>query len=464
MESIWKYDTKMPERTGLENNNPDKITHIQTLIIGAGMAGILTAYLLKQRGIEVVIVEAKSIGSGQTENTTAKITSQHDIFYSKLMRNTGYKRAKNYAKANEESIHIFEQIIRKEKIDCDFKKLPSYLYTCDKTKIQKLQKEAEAAKGLGINAEYMEGKNITELPFQVEGAVCFKNQAQFHPLKFVKHLAKDMTIYENTKVLSVKGHTVVTDKGIINADKIVFACHYPITNFPGFYFLRQHQERSYVMALSYDKELQGMYYGIDKNSLSFRSAGKVLLLGGGGHRTGKCICRRNDKDKYGYAFLRKMAEQYYKNENEISHWAAQDCMPHDGIPFIGKYSVFRPYWYLATGFKKWGMTSSMVSAMILSSLISGRNDAYGKDFSPQRLLVRAGLVWFLVDVGESISGLAKGIFNEKKRRCPHMGCKLEWNNEEDSWECPCHGSRFDKNGELLDNPAQMDLCKNNSGN
>lgn len=456
MESFWKYNIEMEEKNALEDN-----AHIHILIIGAGMTGILTAYLLKQRGIESVIVEAKTIGSGQTGNTTAKITSQHGVFYRKLIQNTGYKRAKTYAKANEEAIRIFEQIVRKEKIDCDFRKLSSYLYTCDKEKMQILRKEAEAAKKLGICAEYVEENHITELPFPIKGAVCFPNQAQFHPLKFIKHLTKDLTIYENTRVLSVKGHTVVTDQGIVTADNIVFACHYPITNIPGLYFLRQHQERSYVMALEYDKELQGMYYGIDKNSLSFRSAGKVLLLGGGEHRTGKCIHSRNDKEKYGFTFLHKMREEYYKNKKEICHFAAQDCMPHDNIPFIGKYSVLKPYWYVATGFKKWGMTSSMVSAMIISSYISGLRNEYGKTFSPQRLLIRAGLINFLADVGESISGLTKGLFKDKESRCPHMGCKLEWNNEEDSWDCPCHGSRFDKNGELLDNPAQMDLYDNN---
>ena len=456
MESIWKYNIDIPQKDTLIGD-----IQVGTLIIGAGMAGVLTAYLLKQRGIEAVIVEAKTIGSGQTENTTAKITSQHDIFYDTLIRKVGYERARSYARANEEAIHIFEQIIRKEKIDCDFKKQPSYLYTCDIMKTEKLKKEVDAAKKLGIWAEYVEGKEISELPFRVEGAVCFHNQAQFHPLKFLTQLAKHLTIYENTKVLSVKGHSVVTNRGKIRAENIIFACHYPITNLPGFYFLRQHQERSYVLSIEYDKELTGMYYGIDEDSLSIRSYKNTLLLGGGAHRTGKCICHLEDakKEKYGYTFLHRMAKKYYGNAKQICHWAAQDCMPHDEIPFIGKYSVLRPYWYVATGFKKWGMTSSMVSAMILSSILSGRNDMYEKTFSPRRLLLRAGAVNFLKDVYESVKGLTKGLFSKKERRCAHMGCRLEWNNEEDSWDCPCHGSRFDTNGELLDNPAQIDLEK-----
>ena len=469
MQSIWKHDLEIHQKEAVteqakaEQPMTEKPIangkNVHTLIIGAGMAGILTAYLLKQKGIDAMIVEAKTIASGQTENTTAKITSQHDIFYNKLLQKTGRKRAKSYAMANEEAIRIFEQIIRKENIDCEFEKKPAYLYTLNKERIPELQNEAKVAKMLGIDAKYVEGKEISELPFEVKGAVRFQEQAQFHPLKFVMHLAKELNIYENTKVLSVKGHRVETNQGIIWAENIIFACHYPITNVPGFYFLRQHQERSYVLALESKKKLEGMYYSVDTEGLSLRSAGNALLLGGGAHRTGKKLCQLSDheQEKYGYRYLRKMAEVYYKENAEITHWSAQDCMPHDEIPFIGKYSLLRPYWYVATGFKKWGMTASMVSAMIISSQITGSTNLYEATFTPQRLLFRAGIKNFLVDLGESVMGLAKGLFGKKERRCTHMGCLLEWNNEEDSWDCPCHGSRFEKNGELRDNPAQIDI-------
>lgn len=454
MESIWTKNVHLENEAELKED-----LYTDTVIIGAGMTGILTAYLLKQRGVDTVILEAKTIGSGQTRNTTAKITSQHGLFYDDLIKKVGYTRAFEYAKVNQEAIHIFEQIIRKEKIDCDFIKLPSYLYTQKEENIIKLKNEAEAAKKLGINAKYVESEGITELPFKVLGAVRFYSQAQFHPLKFLKHLSKELVIYENTKVIKVKGHTIYTQNKKIQAKNIVFACHYPIINVPGFYFLRQHQERSYVMALAYDKELDGMYYGVDENSLSLRSYGNILLLGGGKHRTGKgiCQCKEIEKNQYGYLFLRNMKAEYYKDFSEICHFAAQDCISHDKIPLIGKYSFFRPYWYVATGFKKWGMTTSMVSAMILSGKIEGNRCYYEKVFSPQRLLVRAGIKDFIIDLFESVKGLLKGLFSRKDRTCPHMGCRLEWNNEEDSYDCPCHGSRFDKNGELLDNPAKKDI-------
>ncbi len=444
MESIWKSTHEAENEKELQQN-----IKTETVVIGAGLAGILTAYLLQKRGRKVIVVEAKRIADGQTGNTTAKITSQHGMCYNQLMQKMGLKEARGYAGANEDAIRCFERIIKEENIDCDLEKKPAYLYTEDEKRVKALKKEAEVATSLGIKASYIEGKQIRELPFQVKGAVCFEEQAQFHPVKFIRHLAKDMEIYENTKVLSVKKHMVYTNRGSIEAENIVFATHYPIVNVPGFYFLRQHQERSYVLALKEQKELAGMYYGIDKGSLSFRSFGENLLLGGGNHRTGK----RGGK----YTCLKQRAEIYYPNAKIGAFWSAQDCMPHDGMPFIGKYSSLRPYWYVATGFQKWGMTSSMVAAKIISNQICGISDFYSQIFSPQRIRIRAAWKNWLIDMGESVLGLGKGLFSSGKRKCTHLGCRLEWNEEEKTWECPCHGSRFDEKGEWKDNPSKKDL-------
>ncbi len=444
-------------------------TSVNTVIIGAGMVGILTAYLLKKKGIDAIVLDAARIGSGQTQNTTAKITSQHSLFYSKMKYKVSRKRLKGYAMANEEAIDRFGQIIREEKIDCDFERLPAVLFTTDDHNIRKLKKEANTAKKLGINAYYTENMTDTSLnPVNAKGYIFFENQAQFHPLKFLKAITKDLTIYENTPVLSVKGHTVYTDKGRIEADHIVFAAHYPFINMPGFYFIREHQERSYVLALKNGGKLSAMYYSIDKDGLSLRSHGDLLLLGGGAHRTGKKTTCKNEE--VGYIFLRKMKEKNYPETEIVSAWSAQDCMPHDNIPFIGKYSVFRPYWHVATGFKKWGMTSSMIAAEIISDDIRIKTDCgvrtkdfeqgisrYSHVFSPQRFLFRASFCSLMEDLWESTVGLIKGIFGPVARKCTHMGCHLEWNDEERSWDCPCHGSRFTNEGELIDNPAQTNL-------
>ena len=456
MESLWRKQTKplvsKPEAVSIQSEE----NHWDVIVIGAGMAGLLIAWYLKEEGKKVLVLEANEIASGQTERTTAKITSQHGLKYSKLIESVGIRKARLYAQANERAIREYEKLIQEQEISCQFERVPAYLYT--KQKEELLKEEAKAASSLGIDAFFTKE---TELPFAISGAVCFRNQAQFSPLEFVRHICAKLETLEYTKVIAVRGHRVITENMTLTADKIVAATHYPTFNVPGFYFLRQHQEKSYVMALRCEKTLDGMYYGIDENSLSFRSAEGALLLGGGEHRTGKCLCQLPEEEKtnYGYTFLKKAVARYYPELKEIAHWSAQDCMSHDKIPFIGKYSHFRPYWFVATGFKKWGMTSSMVSAMILSDCISERISGFEKTFSPQRLLIRAGMKDFLVDVVESIMGLSKGLFSKKERRCPHIGCRLEWNNEEDRWDCPCHGSGFDKNGELLDNPAQTDIRK-----
>lgn len=448
MESIWRKKTEKITVKSSADQPIEENIHWDVIVVGAGMAGLLTAYYLKQEGKKVLVLEAAEIASGQTERTTAKITSQHDLKYQKLIKKIGVKKAKLYARANEEAISEYERLIRKLGIECDFRRGSSYLYTQQDKKV--LWEEAQAATYLGIDAAF---ERELDLPFSITGAVCFRNQAQFSPLEFVKHIAAELEIWEHTKVMKISGNRVITHDKVLAADKIVVATHYPIRNVPGFYFLRQHQERSYVLALSGCGKIEGMYKGIDKNGLSLRQAGEYVLLGGSAHRTGK------NKTGGAYAFLEKKAEEYFPGCKVEAMWSAQDCMPHDGIAFIGKYSIFTPNLYVATGFQKWGMTTSMVAAMILKEELCGRKSPYSEVFCPQRLNIRAGIKDFLKDVGESVMGLTKGIFHMKGPRCPHMGCELVWNPDEHSWDCPCHGSRFKEDGELFDNPAKKGIQK-----
>lgn len=472
--SIWSQTVQIPHREPLNED----IT-AEAAVIGAGIAGILTAYLLKRHGIHVVVLEADRIAGGQTKNTTAKITSQHGLFYKNLIQKVGNQTAKQYASANESAIDEFEKLIKDEQIECDFERLPSYLYSTDQVGRAKLEQEAKAASALGIPAHFTEK---TELPFEITGAVCFENQAQFHPLKFIRALSDQLTVYEKTRVLTVKKHVIRTDRGTVTANHIIFATHYPFINIPGFFFLRLHQDRSYCLGLSGAPKLDGMYYSVDKKGPSLRWASDTLLLGGGSHRTGK------NREGGEYDRLKKAARQYFPESKIVSRWSAQDCMSHDEIPFIGEYSVFRPYWHVATGFKKWGMTSSMLSAMIITDRICGRDNPYAKLFRPQRFLARAAVRNLLSDTGVSTKGLAKGAFHlplqtehlkpghggivrigfrryacykdqkgqlhKISARCPHLGCQLEWNPTEKTWDCPCHGSRYDYDGNLIDNPAQ----------
>ena len=454
MKSLWSKTVELPEQKALKED-----LRVQNVVIGAGIAGVLIAYLLQEKGQEVIVLEANEIASGQTKNTTAKITSQHGCLYYDMLKNTDAERAKGYAQANEAAIQLYKEIITKEGIACHYEELPSFLYSQKEEGMQKLKREAKTAKALGLQAEYMRGDQVEELPFGVMAALKFEGQAQFHPLEFIQEIAKKLTIYEHTKVLEVDEHFVITDQHVIVADHIIFATHYPFPIVPGYYFMRQHQSRSYVVALEGEgvpKRLKGMYYGIDRDGLSFRFAEGKLLIGGGSHRTGKVITKRGVK-MGGFCWLEEQIKRYYPKGVETACWAAQDCMPHDGIPFIGRFSLQHDNWYVATGFQKWGMTTAMVSAMVISDMIVGKENCYTQVFSPQRLLIRAGFKNFLIDACESVAGMVKGIFAKTGQRCTHMGCALQWNEEEKSWDCPCHGSRYTQQGALIDNPAQEDI-------
>lgn len=454
MDSLWRKTTHISRRESVEAD-----IRCQNVVIGAGMAGILIAYLLQKKGQEVVVLEAKEIGSGQTQNTTAKITSQHGCIYHKMIQNIGIDKAMGYTRANEAAIQLYKEIVTEEGIACHWEEMPSFLYSQKESGNEALKKETVAAKRLGIKAEYIRGEKVDDLPFGVMGAVKFEGQAQFHPLEFIKEIADKLTIYEHTKVLEVDDHFVITEKHVLVADHVIFATHYPFPIVPGYYFLRQHQSRSYVIAIEGEKvpkSLDGMYYGIDQDGLSFRYADGKLLIGGGSHRTGK----KKGKGEDGFCFLRKKINQYYPKAIEHACWAAQDCMPHDGIPFIGHFSMKHENWYVATGFQKWGMTFAMVAAMIISDLICGNKNPYAHVFSPQRLHVRAGYKKLFVDIWESAVGLIKGVFAPKESRCTHMGCALEWNAEERTWDCSCHGSRYEKDGKQIDGPAQSATTRN----
>lgn len=439
MESIWTRTVNLQEYPPLQGD-----CSADAVVIGGGMAGILTAYFLEKNGVHTIVLEADRIGSGQTRGTTAKITFQHGMYYHRMINLAGYERMEGYAQANREALENYRILVNREKISCDFQEAAAYLYS--RNGILRLQQEAQAAETLGIEARLC---SETELPFPVAGALKFPGQAMFHPLKFLGSIARGLTIYEHTRAVAVEGDVVCTDRGRVKGESIIFATHYPFLNVPGFYFLRMHQERSYCIAVKNAPRLSGMYYGIDSDGLSLRSEGEYLLLGGMGHRTGE------NRQGGQYHKLWKAAQSYYPGCRVEERWSAQDCVTVDGIPYIGRYSSGRSGWFVATGFHKWGMTGSMVSAMVISDLITEEKSRYEEVFAPNRYLWKASLSRQLCDMGHSIEGL----FNiwDKAPRCPHLGCRLKWNKAERTWDCPCHGSRFTPEGELIDNPAQKGL-------
>ena len=430
MKSLWSETARLPQ---FPSQNGDIKTDV--LIIGGGIAGILTAYFLQQNGIDYVLVEKGRICSGTTQNTTAKITVQHGLVYQKIVKSYGTETAQKYLVANTEAFEKFAELCKK--IDCDYETKDNYLYSIYDKK--KLENEMTALERIGCKADLCDSISI---PIQSVGAVRILNQAQFHPLKFLSAISGGLNIYENTFVKEMIGNTAVTNHGKLYADKVIAATHFPFINKHGSYFLKLYQHRSYMIVLENAQKVNGMYVDESRTGMSFRNYNNFLLIGGGGERTGKIGGNWTE--------LRNFAKEHYPNAKERYFWAAQDCMSLDHIPYIGSYSKSTAYFYVASGFNKWGITGAMVSAIILSDMIAGKSRDYADIFNPSRSIIKPQL---LVNGYESV----KNFLTISDKRCPHLGCALKWNSAEHSWDCPCHGSRFNKNGKILDNPANGNL-------
>lgn len=425
MISLWSSETKMPE---FEKLGGDCKTDV--LIVGGGMAGLMCARLLTDAGVECAVVEKGRICGGVTKNTTAKITAQHGAIYSKLIKTLGREKAQMYLKANLEAVEGIADMCKN--IDCNFERKDAFLYSGRET--EELDAEANALKELGYNTEICR----CDLPFEKAVGIKMPNQAQFEPLKFLCSLVNGLTVFENTEVISIKGSTAFTDTGKITAERIIVTTHFPFINTKGLYSLKMYQERSYVTALENACDIVGIYTPIKSGGISMRNAGEYLLIGGFGGRTGS-PCGAWDA-------LGGFAKEKLPDAKEKYRWAAQDCMTLDSVPYIGRYSASSPQLYVATGFNKWGMTSSFAAASVLRDMITTGGSEYAELFDPQRSMMRKQL---LINGFKYASSLLKPFGN----RCPHLGCRLEWNGAEHSWDCPCHGSRFAQDGKLLDNPA-----------
>ena len=429
MNSIWQNDIKKPQFESLYGDIKTDV-----LIIGGGMAGLLCGFELKNRGVDCVIVEAREICGGITKNTTAKVTAHHGAIFDKMLNRFGVEKTALYFKAQQNAAEKIRRLC--EDIDCDFENQTSFVYS--KNNKPKIEKEVLALNKIGHHAKF---KDDVGLPFNIAGAVCVENQGQFHPLKFAYKIAAELKIYENTEVLDITPDGAVTKNGKIKAEKIIVATHFPFLNRHGFYFLKMYQHRSYVLGLQNAPNVNGIYVDENDKGLSLRNYGDILLLGGGGHRTGK--------KGGGWRELREFAAKNYENAKEVCHFATQDCKTLDDVAYIGQYSKNTPWLYVATGFNKWGMTNSMVAAEILADLITDKQNEFAKVFTPSRSILRPQL---MINIGET----AVNMLTPTAPRCSHLGCALKYNKQEHSWDCSCHGSRFASDGRVIDNPAKRD--------
>lgn len=434
MKSVWEDSANIARFETLKGEKS-----VDVCIIGGGICGILCAYYLEQMNVNYILVEVDQVSSGITKNTTAKITSQHGLIYTKLIKCYGMEKAKMYLEANQLAIKKYKEL--SNKVDCDFEEKSAYTYSMMDR--QKIEEEVKVVNSLGFNCKFEEKAKI---PLEIKGAIKFEQQAQFNPVKFISGISKNLNIYENSfvKSIDIKNNVVLTNDAKIKAKSIIVATHFPFINTHGSYFLKMYQHRSYVVALENATNINGMYVDDYEKGMSFRNYKDLLLIGGGDHRTGK--------PGGNYTELRRFSQKYYPSSKEKYAWATQDCMSLDGIPYIGHYSKMTPNLFVASGFNKWGMTSSMVSAMILKDMVLGNTNEFQEVFSPHRSMIKPQL---FINGFEAVTNLLT--FSTK--RCPHMGCTLKWNGAEQTWDCPCHGSRFEKNGELIDNPAAGSIKK-----
>lgn len=495
-EPFWRENTNLPSFPKLAED-----LHVDVAVIGGGITGLTSAYLLAKEGVKVALIEAGSILNGTTGHTTAKVTAQHGLIYDELISHFGEDKARLYYQANYEAMQFVKNIVKEQQIECDLTEEDAYVYTNSEVEMEKLLKEFKAYEKLGV----VGGEYVSEIPIPVEAkaAVVMRNQAQFHPLKFLKHLVEAFTqlggqIYENTTAVDIEegSEPVVTtrDNHRIRCQQMIVSTHFPFYDLKGFYFSRMHVERSYVLAVRTEKEFPGgMYINAEKPGRSLRytdyNGEKLVLFGGDSHVTG----RETNTHEY-YEGIEAFAAQTFGIKEIPYRWSAQDPITHDKIPFIGKYSASTDNIFVATGYRKWGMTNGINAAMLLSDLILKRDNPYKELFEPQRfhadpelkkmVTANASVAKELVsgkfdrpstrpeslgnDEGAvvSVNGKRAGAYRDETGQlhvvdttCTHMGCELMWNDGERTWDCPCHASRFSYKGDVIEGPAELPLGK-----
>ncbi len=499
-ESYWIASTN---RTDYPSLDEDK--KVDIVIIGGGFVGISTAYMLINEGLKVAVIEADRILQGTTGHTTAKITSQHGLIYSKIKSKLSEEFATQYADANETAIKFIEKTVKENEIECDFVEQSAYVFTYRDGYADKILEEANLASSLGIKASYLEE---IPLPFEIKAAVRFDNQAQFHPLKYLLKLAgniskKGCQIFENSRVVDIEDnnnkYVVITDKGRrLACEKLIIASHYPCYNKAGLYFSRLWTDRSYVLGIkAKEKYPGGMYITAEEPGRSLRSQntddGELIIVGGEHHKTGQ----GEDTIKH-YEALVDYANENFSVLDIPYRWSTQDCMTLDNIPYIGHFKSDTPNMYIATGFGKWGMTNSTVASMIIRDLIIEGTSPWQDVYNPSRQTIAASAKTFVVENLNVAKELIKGkltslpddvelspgegrvIEADGERAgaykdnngtvhivnttCTHMGCELMWNSAEKTWDCPCHGSRFSYEGDVVEGPALNPLDRNNDVN
>jgi glycine/D-amino acid oxidase-like deaminating enzyme/nitrite reductase/ring-hydroxylating ferredoxin subunit len=469
----------------------------EVAVVGAGIAGLTTALLLAEAGIEVTVVEMDRVGAGATGYTTAKVSSQHGMIYASLESRLGERTARAYGEANEAALALIARWVAERPIDCGFRERASYAYVLSEQEAEQAANEAEAAARLGLPARLV---HETPLPFPVAAAVRFDGQAEFDAYRYVVGLARELVkaggkIAEGTRATGLdegSPNRVETDRGVLTADHVVVASHYPYLD-RALVFARATAQRSYSIAARIEgRAPEGMFISAEGPTRSIRAApgkgGELLLVGGEGHKVGQ-----GGGTAARYARLEEFAREHWNVASVDYRWSTQDAVPADGVPLVGRLTPVSRTVQMATGFAKWGMTNGTAAALVLAEAVAGRESQWADLFNPNRLRPRASapkLVKENLNVGlhfvgdrvrqarpRPIEELAPGegaiVRHEGEAvaayrdpdgdltavspTCTHLWCRVAWNDAERSWDCPCHGSRFAVDGTVLEGPAVRDL-------
>lgn len=477
---------------------------VDVCIVGAGITGITLAYLLRDSGLKIALIDSDQVIHGTTAYTTAKLTAGQGLIYQDLIQNVGYDGAKLYYESQQEAIDFVAKTIHDLKIDCDFVRLPHYVFTQEASNLSKFEAEYEACRSLNMDCELVES---LDLPFPIEKAIAFKNQAQFHPLKYLVGLLKalaeysNISIYEHTTACEMvfnedQSSSIITSNGYkVNAKRVVQACHFPFYDDGSLLFSKIEMSHSYLIAVENASSLpHGMYISYESPTRSIRTYQNFLLIGGENHRPGT-VKDTNEN----YEALINFAKEKFQTDAISYEWSTQDVVSIDHMPYIGRLHKDCLNQFVATGYCKWGMSNGTAAALLLNQLIRGMDSPYTALFSPSRLnskMAIKNLIAYNSKIAfEYIKGKLKlgeknvelgvdeatiiatnegnyGLYKGKEGllylvdiTCPHLGCELAFNTAERTWDCPCHGSRFSYTGEVIEGPAHQALsCHHNKMN
>ena len=469
-------------------NNYSKLNNdveVDVLIIGGGITGLSTAYHLINKDLKVALIEKNVIGSGVSSKTTAKLTYLQNLMYSKIEGEYNFEVAKKYLKSQKDALNLVKKIINKNDIECNFTKQKSYLFATLKEDVKNIKREKNLLENMGINVT-----EIKKIPINIHSyyGIRIDDSYYFHPIKYLNELAKicannDIKIYEKTKVLDFKieneKYICFTEEHKIITKKIVFACHYPFFTIPFLFPIKSHLERSYISAsiLSNNKNVSGISSNRHTTSFRFYSDdvnNYLIYLKNSHSLANNYNVKENYKNLYKDLDFLKLKPSYM--------WSNEDIITNDNMPYIGK---IKENLYIATGYNTWGMTNGSLAGKIISDIILNKENEYISLFNPlrqtsilktfynvyssakpfiQNKIVKNKDFYSKNVIFTKRNGKNIGIYIDNLGKehivynlCPHLKCSLIFNEEELTWDCPCHSSRFDIDGYVIKGPSNYSI-------